>query len=266
MRIGIVGGAGRMGRQLIAEVLDHSDLTLAGAVDHPNSVVKNQDLGILAGKDATGQLLTTDTESLFQKSDAIIDFTAPSATMQFTALAAQHKIIHVVGTTGLNAEQEHLLQQTAQVAPVIYAANYSVGVNLLAGLVEQAAKILPPEDFDIEIWEAHHKHKVDAPSGTALALGKAAAKGRGIQHDKKAAYARHGHTGAREDGTIGYSVARGGDIVGDHRVLFAGLGEQIELRHTATDRRIFARGALRAALWARTQRPGLYSMRDVLGL
>ena len=202
---------------------------------------------------------------MFAAADVVIDFTVPAATATHAAMAAQAGTAMVIGTTGLSAEQQAAVDAAAAKVPVVQAGNMSLGVNLLVGLAKQAAAILGP-DYDIEVVEMHHKHKIDAPSGTALMLGKAAAEGRGIDHDASAVMSREGHTGPRPDGTIGYATLRGGDVVGDHTVIFAGPAERIELTHRAGGRDIFARGAVRAALWCEGKAPGLYSMRDVLGL
>ncbi|MCF8495298.1 MAG: 4-hydroxy-tetrahydrodipicolinate reductase [Alphaproteobacteria bacterium] len=257
MKIGVAGCLGRMGSSLVQELRagGHEGLELAGGT------VLSADLG------KTDFFTTADPAELFARADAVIDFTTPEATRQNTWLAAKHKKAYVVGTTGLSAADEQELADAARETRIVYAANMSVGVNILLALVEQAAPRLAAENWDIEIFESHHKRKVDAPSGTALAIGRAAASGRGVDLQKSAVYSREGHTGARNPGTIGFSVARGGDVVGDHRVYFYGEGERIELSHIATDRLLFARGALRAAQWALDQKkPGLYSMRDVLGL
>jgi 4-hydroxy-tetrahydrodipicolinate reductase len=256
MKIGIVGCMGRVGSLLVQEILSgrYKGVELAGGTALPQDI-----------KDATF-LVTDDAEELFERADAVIDFTTPEATRAHAALAAKHKVTYVVGTTGLTKDDEKILADAAKNTQIVYTANMSVGVNVLLALVEQAAARLGMDDWDLEIFESHHKHKVDAPSGTALALGKSAATGRKVNLDKAADYARHGQTGAREKGKIGFSVARGGDVVGDHTVFFYGEGERIELSHIATNRVLFARGALRAAQWASQQKPGLYSMRDVLDL
>ena len=265
MRIGIVGCAGRMGRALIAEVLAAGDLTLAGAIERTGGAAVGQDAGTLAGGGAAGVPVTDDALALFAHADAVLDFTTPAATVAFARLAAQSRAVHVVGTTGLSAGDEAALRTAARHTRVVYAANMSVGVTLLAALVEKVAATLDPA-FDIEVFEMHHRHKVDAPSGTALLLGHAAAAGRGVTLDTVAERGRDGHTGARTPGAIGFAVARGGDVVGEHTVLFAGPAERIELTHKAGSRTIFARGAVRAARWAFGREPGLYSMRDVLGV
>ena len=201
----------------------------------------------------------------FAEADGVLDFTTPAASVAFAALAAKAGIVHVIGTTGLAKSDEAQIKAAAKRAVIVQSGNMSLGVNLLAVLVRQAARALDP-DFDIEILEMHHKHKVDAPSGTALLLGRAAAEGRGVDLGKTSVRVRDGHVGPRREGSIGFATLRGGSVVGDHSVILAGTGERITLSHEASDRAIFARGAVRAALWARGRKAGLYSMRDVLGL
>ncbi|UEM04753.1 4-hydroxy-tetrahydrodipicolinate reductase [Skermanella rosea] len=265
MKIGVVGCSGRMGQMLVRRILTTDGCSLAGGTDRPGSEAIGKDIGALAGLDPIGMLATDDPVQLFADADAVIDFTSPEATERHAALAAQAKTVHVVGTTGLNPAQTEALRKAAQHTRIVHAPNMSLGVNLLMVLVEQVARTLGP-DFDIEILEMHHRHKVDAPSGTSLGLGRAAAAGRGVDLDAVSARLRDGHTGERRRGDIGFAVMRGGDVVGDHSVVFAGEGERIELGHRANDRQIYAVGAVRAALWAHGQPPGLYSMRDVLGL
>lgn len=265
MNIGIVGCGGRMGRMLIETVLGTEGAAIAGGTEQPGSPLIGQDLGLLVGPEAAGVPVTDDARALFEASDVVIDFTVPAATVAHAALAFETGTAMVIGTTGLTAEQQSAVQGAAEKAAIVQAGNMSLGVNLLVGLAEQVAAALG-EDFDIEVIEMHHHHKIDAPSGTALMLGKAAAKGRGLNHDDAAVYAREGHTGARPKDAIGYATLRGGDVVGEHTVMFAGAGERVELTHRATNRGIFARGAVRAAMWCEGETPGLYSMRDVLGL
>lgn len=259
LNIGIVGAAGRVGSILIQELQSqdwqNAGLALAGGAD--------RDISALA--DAPF-LTTTNAEELFERADAVIDFTRPEGTLAHAALAAKHGKTLIVGTTGLSIEDEAKLTEAAKNTTIIYAANMSVGVNMLLALVEKAAAALGPDAWDIEIFESHHKHKVDAPSGTALAIGKAAAAGRNVDLEDVKIAARDGITGERETGSIGFSVARGGDVVGEHTAYFYAEGERIELSHIATNRALFARGALRAALWSKDQGNGLYSMRDVLGI
>ncbi|WP_119167761.1 4-hydroxy-tetrahydrodipicolinate reductase [Algihabitans albus] len=264
-RIGILGCGGRMGRQLLAGVLDTPGARLAGGSERPDSAAVGQDLGVLAGRDALGLSAIEDPAALFAASDLVIDFTLPTATALHAALAAEHRTALVVGTTGLLEEQLAELERAAQEVAVLRAANMSLGVNLLIELVTQAAAKLD-EAYDIEIVEMHHRHKVDAPSGTALELGEAAAAGRNVDLDDSGVRVRDGHTGPRRAGTIGFATLRGGDVAGDHTVIFATEGERLELGHRASSRQVFVQGALKAALWLRGKPAGLYSMRDVLGL
>ena len=266
MRLVVVGAGGRMGHALIRTVAETSGTTLVGAVERSGSDAIGRDAGELAGVGLLGVAVTDDPLPVFAKADGILDFTSPAATILFAGYAAQARIAHVIGTTGCSREDEARIAAAARHAPIVKSGNMSLGVNLLAALVEQAARAMPAADFDLEILEMHHRHKVDAPSGTALLLGEAAAKGRDISLPENSTRSRDGHTGARESGTIGFATLRGGSVVGDHSVILAGTGERIILSHQAEDRFIFARGAIRAALWARSRKPGLYSMRDVLGL
>ncbi len=265
MRLVVVGAAGRMGRMLVRTVHETPGVVLSGAVEQEGSPALGQDAGVLAGVGPLGVTITDDPLPLFVEAEGVLDFSAPAATVEFAALAAQARIVHVVGTTGM--EQEHLakLEAAARHAAIVRSGNMSLGVNLLAALVKRAAATLGPE-FDIEIVEMHHRMKVDAPSGTALLLGEAAAEGRGIDLETQSERGRDGITGARKDGAIGFASLRGGTVVGDHSVVFAGAGERITLSHHAEDRSLFSRGAVKAALWGRGRKPGLYSMMDVLGL
>jgi 4-hydroxy-tetrahydrodipicolinate reductase len=265
MRLIVAGAGGRMGRTLVKAIAETQGLTLAGALESAGSPLLGQDTGVLAGLGANGITLTADAAALMQKADGIIDFTVPQATTAFAALAAQAGIVHIIGTTGISAGDEVKIKDAAKRAVIVKSGNMSLGVSLLAALVKRVAATLD-SDFDIEILEMHHNKKVDAPSGTALLLGRAAAEGRGVDLDKRSVRARDGQTGARKPGDIGFAALRGGSVVGEHSVIFAGPAERIELAHKADDRMIFARGALKAALWARGQKPGLYSMSDVLGL
>ena len=268
MKIGIVGCAGRMGRMLISEVLATSGCELAGGTEKPGSDAIGEDLAALAGAEASGLLgllVGEDSGVLFGDSDAVSDFTQPDATRSHARLAGETGTALIVGTTGLEARHMEALKAASEKAAVVQAANMSAGVNLLFGLTEQVAAALG-DDYDIEITEMHHRHKVDAPSGTALALGRAAAKGGGVDLDEVSQRARDGKTGERKPGDIGFAVMRGGDIAGEHTVIFACDGERVELTHKANDRAIYARGAVRAALWTEGRGAGLYSMRDVLGL
>jgi 4-hydroxy-tetrahydrodipicolinate reductase len=265
MKIGIVGCAGRMGRMLMAAVLEAEGCQLSGGSERAGGSVVGRDVGELLGRGAMSLLVTSDSRQLFAASDAIIDFTAPAATVAHAALAAETGKVLVVGTTGLSPEDEAELAQAATQVPVVYAPNFSIGVNLLMALTERAAGILGT-DYDIEIVEMHHRHKVDAPSGTALGLGRSAAAGRDVALSDVWCKSRDGHVGPRPRGEIGFATLRGGDVVGDHTVMFATDGERVELTHKASSRAVFAKGAVRAAQWAKNQPAGLYSMRDVLGL
>ena len=261
----ITGGSGRMGQMLIRTVLDSDKARLVGVVERSGHAWVGQDVGEAMGGAAIGVSVTDDALEAFSKAQAVIDFTAPEATLEFAALAAQTQTVHVIGTTGMSEEQIARLEPAARDAVIVRAGNMSLGVNLLVQLTKKVAAALD-EDFDIEVIEAHHHHKVDAPSGTALMLGEAAAEGRGVKLSDVSDSGRDGITGARKRGDIGFSAIRGGDIVGEHDVLFAAAGERIVLRHMATDRAIFARGALKAALWGQGKAPGQYDMLDVLGL
>jgi len=267
MRVGITGAAGRMGRMLVRAVAATAGATVAGGTvrDATGKDATALDLGLLAGMPPLGVMAVGDPAALFAACDVVIDFTAPAATLAHVRLAAQAQVPMVIGTTGLSPDDRAAIADAARHVPMVLAANTSLGVTLLSALVEQVARTLDPA-FDIEIVEMHHRRKVDAPSGTALALGEAAARGRGIDLADRAVRARDGHTGARRPGDIGFATLRGGDVVGEHTVIFAGDAERIELTHKAGDRAVFAHGAVRAAAWVRTQAPGLYGMRDVLGL
>lgn len=266
MKIGIVGCAGRMGRMLVVETQKTAGCEIGGGTDLPGSSFVGKDITMIAGLEECGIAVGDDPRALFEAVDAVIDFTAPAATMKHAALAAETGKVLVIGTTGLSADQKDELAKAAEKAPIVFAPNMSVGVNLAFALVEKVAAVLDKDTADIEIVEMHHKHKVDAPSGTALGLGEAAAKGRGVDLDEVSVRSRDGHTGARENGTIGFANLRGGDVVGDHTVVFACEGERIEITHKASSREVFAKGAVRAAKWAHGKAPGLYSMRDILGL
>lgn len=264
-RIGVVGAAGRMGRMLVQTIHQAEGCVLAGGCERPGAEAVGKDIGELAGVGSLGLALGDDPVGLFAAADAVIDFTAPAATVAHAELAAQAQAVHVIGTTGLGPDEQAAIERAAVHTAIVHAANMSLGVNLLLALVEQVARALDP-DYDIEVLEMHHRHKVDAPSGTALWLGRAAAAGRGVDLDEVAQRVRDGHTGARKRGDIGFATLRGGDVVGDHSVIFATDGERIELTHKASSREIYARGALRAALWGQGRPPGLYGMKDVLGL
>jgi 4-hydroxy-tetrahydrodipicolinate reductase len=263
MRLIVAGAGGRMGRTLVKAIAETKGLALAGAVEDPRSPLLGQDSGVLAGLPANGIVLVTDAQPLLPKADGIIDFTVPRASIAFAALAAGK--VYILGTTGFVPDDEAKIKAAAKSAVIVKSGNMSLGVNLLAALTKRVAQTLD-ENFDIEILEMHHNKKVDAPSGTALMLGRAAAEGRGIDLTRRAVKSRDGHTGARQAGDIGFATLRGGSVTGEHSVIFAGPAERIELVHKAEDRMIFARGALHAALWARGKTPGLYSMMDVLGL
>jgi len=263
--IGITGVGGRMGRMLVAEIAAAQGCRLAGGSEAPGSALLGRDIGELAGIGPVGLTATADAAALVAAADVVIDFTLPAAALRHAALAAEHGKAMVIGTTGLDAAQAKALESAAKRIAIVWAPNMSPAVTLLQSLVEEAARRLG-EDYDIEVLEMHHHHKVDAPSGTALALGRAAAAGRGIDLASHSQRVRDGHTGARKPGDIGFATLRGGDVVGDHTVIFAGEGERLELTHRAASRRIFARGAVRAARWVMGRAPGLYGMKDVLGL
>lgn len=263
--IGILGCGGRMGRSLINAGLA-AGATIAGGTERPGAELIGTDLGTLVGKAPLGVVVTDDAAALFAVSDVVIDFTAPVAAPSHATLAARTGKALVIGTTGLSADQQAAIVAAAGHAPVVQAANFSLGVNLLSALTRKVAAILGPEEWDIEIVEMHHRHKVDAPSGTALALGREAAAGRAVDLEAVSDRVRDGHTGARTKGHIGFATLRGGDVVGEHSVIFAADGERVELTHKASDRGIFSRGAVHAALWAAGRKPGLYDMADVLDL
>ncbi len=261
----ITGASGRMGRMLAATIMASGKAQLVGALERPGHAWIGQDHGTALGGTPSGLIVSDDPLEAFARAQAIIDFTAPPATVEFAALAAQARAVHVIGTTGLEPEHLAHIKAAARHAVIVRAGNMSLGVNLLVQLTRKVAEVLDA-DWDVEILEAHHRMKVDAPSGTALMLGQAAAEGRGISLDSNREAGRDGITGARRPGAIGFASLRGGDFVGEHDVIFAGAGERIVLRHVATDRAIFARGALRAAIWGQGQKPGEYDMIDVLGL
>ncbi|EEE38390.1 dihydrodipicolinate reductase [Rhodobacteraceae bacterium KLH11] len=261
----ITGASGRMGQMLIKTVTDSDQARLVGVVERTGHDWIGRDVGEAMGGAPRGVTVTDDPLEAFAQAQAVIDFTAPEATLEFAALAAQARCVHVIGTTGMTDEQIAALEPASRHAVIVRAGNMSLGVNLLVQLTKKVAAALD-EDFDIEVIEGHHHHKVDAPSGTALMLGEAAAEGRGVKLADVSDRGRDGITGARKRGDIGFHAIRGGDIVGEHDVLFAAPGERIVLRHLATDRAIFARGALKAALWGQGKAPGQYDMVDVLGL
>ncbi len=265
MKIGIVGCTGRMGRMLVQAVVNTEGAELAGGTERENSPFIGQDPAVVAGEVPSGAVITANADELFAKADAVIDFTAPAATIEHAKLAAKHGTGLVIGTTGLSADDQAIIAEAAKSTTIIQAPNMSLGVNLAFAITEKVASMLS-DDWDIEIVEMHHKHKVDAPSGTALGLGRAAAKGRGVDLDTVADKVRDGFTGERKKGDIGFATLRGGDVVGDHTVMFAIEGERFEITHKASSRVIFARGAVTGALWTKSADAGLYDMQDVLGL
>lgn len=264
VRIAILGASGRMGRAVIQATADASRAVLGAALERPGSPELGQDAGVLAGGAANGVRLAAELAAVRDDFDVLIDFTRPEATLAALSFCRANGKAMVIGTTGFSPEQRADVQAAAHWVPVVMAGNFSIGVNLCLKLLEESARVLG-EDFDIEIVEAHHRHKVDAPSGTALMMGEAVARGAGRKLKDCAIYERYGHTGARDRQTIGFSTVRGGDVVGDHTVMFLGDGERVEIAHKASSRSIFAKGAVHAATWLANQRPGLYSMRDVLG-
>lgn len=265
IRIAVMGAAGRMGRELARVVHATPGCALAGGIEPAGSNFVGHDIGELAGVGVTGVKVTDDALALIATVDAILDFTRPAATVEFAGLAANARIVHVIGTTGLSEADDKAIRAAARHATIVRSGNMSLGVNLLQALTRKVAQALDA-DFDIEIVEMHHKHKVDAPSGTALMLGEAAAAGRGVALKDTSVRVRDGHTGARKRGDIGFATLRGGSVIGDHSVIFAGEGERVVLQHLASDRGIYARGAVKAAMWGRGKGPGLFSMADVLGI
>jgi 4-hydroxy-tetrahydrodipicolinate reductase len=266
MKVGVLGCAGRMGRTVLAEILASEGVRLIGGVESAGHPALGQDLGLLAGGEPIGVAAHDDDRTVIREADVVIEFSTPEATLAHAMLAAAHDTGHVIGTTGLSPEQTARIREAARDTAILLAPNMSQGVNLLLGLAEQVARALDADAFDIEIVEIHHRHKVDAPSGTALALGEAVARGRDVRLAEAAVRGRDGLTGVRKSGTIGFAALRGGDAVGDHTVIFAGAGERLELTHRASDRRIYARGAVRGARWLYGKPPGLYGMADVLGI
>ncbi|MCT4558169.1 MAG: 4-hydroxy-tetrahydrodipicolinate reductase [Pelagimonas sp.] len=261
----ITGVSGRMGQMLVREVVASDKLRLAGALEREGHDWVGRDVGVAMGGAELGVTVGDDPLEAFAKAQAVIDFTAPAATVAYADLAAQARAVHVIGTTGLSEADLERIGHAARHAVIVRAGNMSLGVNLLTQVTKQVAAALDA-DWDIEIIEAHHHHKVDAPSGTALMLGEAAAEGRGVSLDEVSDRGRDGITGARKRGDIGFHAVRGGDIIGEHEVLFATGGERIAIKHMASDRSLFARGALKAAVWGQGQKPGEYDMLDVLGL
>ncbi len=265
MAIAVMGVAGRMGRELVRAVNNAEGCRVAGGTEPEGSDALGHDIGTLAGLGPLGIQVTSDAEAIIGQVDGILDFTVPAASVSFARLAADAGIVHVMGTTGYTESEEAAVAEAATKATIVKAGNMSLGVNLLLELTKKVSAALD-EDYDIEVVEMHHRYKVDAPSGTALMLGEAAADGRNIALKDRSVRVRDGQTGERRRGDIGFAALRGGNVVGEHSVIFAADGERIEIAHRATDRGIFARGAVKAGLWARDKDPGLYSMVDVLGL
>jgi 4-hydroxy-tetrahydrodipicolinate reductase len=265
MKIAVMGATGRMGLELVRTVHAATGCVVSGAVERAGHPAIGADIGTLAGLGPLGVAVSDDALAVIAAVDGILDFTAPAASVEFAGLAANARIVHVIGTTGCSADDDAAIRAAARHATIVKSGNMSLGVNLLAAITRKVAAALDA-DFDIEVLEMHHRHKVDAPSGTALLLGEAAAQGRGIQLADASVRVRDGHTGARRRGDIGFATLRGGSVIGEHTVIFAADGERIELTHKASDRSLFARGAVRSALWARGRGPGLFSMTDVLGL
>lgn len=265
MKIAVMGAAGRMGRELVCAIAASSGCAVSGGTEPEGSDAIGRDIGQNSGLDPLGIAISADAAAVIRDADAILDFTTPAATVAFAKHAAQSGTIHIIGTTGFDNAALAAIQEAAAKTVIVKAGNMSLGVNLLTALTRQVAKALG-DDFDIEIVEMHHRMKVDAPSGTALMLGNAAAAGRDVDLASHSVRVRDGHTGPRKSGDIGFATLRGGSVVGDHTVIFAGDGERIELTHKAADRGIFARGAVRAAQWGKGRAPGLYAMTDVLGI
>ena len=264
LRIAVAGSSGRMGRMLVEAVLDSADCTLSGALDVPGSEALGQDAGAFLGR-RTGVAITADLHTGLAGAQVLIDFTRPEGTLARLAVCRELNLAAVIGTTGFSPAQRASVAGHAGHLALVMAPNMSVGVNVMLRLLEQAARTLGP-DYDIEVIEAHHRHKVDAPSGTALAMGEALARGRSVDLASKTVFTRHGHTGERRPGDIGFATVRGGDIVGEHTVLFAGIGERIEISHKSSSRANYAEGSLRAARFLVGRAPGLYGMADVLQL
>jgi len=265
MKIAVAGAAGRMGQMLIKRIAATDGCTLAGALEGPASNALGRDAGELAGVGANGVKIVSDGVAALGAAEVVIDFTVPAATVAHAAIAADKGVAMVIGTTGLDPAQTALVHAAAKRVPIMWAANMALGVNLLMALVEKTAAMLDPA-YDIEVLEMHHRHKIDAPSGTALALGRSAAAGRGVELEKVWRRSRDGHTGARPTGEIGFATLRGGEEVGVHTVFFASAGERLELTHRAFSREGYALGAVTAAQWLKGKKPGLYGMKDVLGL
>jgi 4-hydroxy-tetrahydrodipicolinate reductase len=265
LKLVIAGAGGRMGQTLTRLVHAHEGCEVVGGLEPKGSPHVGHDQGAIAGLGEIGVKISDDPLAVLAQADGLIDFTIPQATVRLSEIAAQARIVHVIGTTGFSEADEEAIHAASRHARIVKSGNMSLGVNLLAALVKQVAAALD-ESFDIEVLEMHHRHKIDAPSGTALLLGQAAADGRDINLSERSVRTRDGHTGARPDGDIGFATLRGGSVVGDHSVIFAGPSERITLSHHAESREIFANGAIKAALWAFDKKPGLYSMADVLGI
>lgn len=265
MRLAVMGAGGRMGKELTLAAIENENTEIAGATEYEGSPLIGKDIGPLNNLEPLGITITDNPLELFTKVDGILDFTNPAATLKFAEYAAQARIVHVIGTTGFSPSDEEKLEAASRHATIIKAGNMSLGVNLLTALVKKVAQTLD-DAYDIEIIEMHHRHKVDAPSGTSLMLGEAAANGRDIDLSDNSVRVRDGITGARNKGDIGFASLRGGSVRGDHTVIFAADGERLELTHKADDRNIFSKGAIKAALWGKDKKPGLYSMADVLNI
>lgn len=265
LQFGVVGCAGRMGINLLRQIAAAEGCAIAGGSERPGHDALGRDLGELAGLDSLGLAVEDDPRAMFERAAVVLDFTTPAATVAHAALAVETKTNLVIGTTGMTADDDAAVNKAAETIAIMREGNMSLGVNVLALVAKQVASLLD-DDFDIEVVEMHHRYKVDAPSGTALLLGRAAAAGRGVDHDTVATGGRHGITGERDRGAIGYAALRGGNVAGEHSVIFAADDERVELSHKATDRAIFARGGVRAARWLADKESGLYGMADVLGL
>ncbi|WP_375639805.1 MULTISPECIES: 4-hydroxy-tetrahydrodipicolinate reductase [unclassified Bartonella] len=266
MRLTVVGANGRMGRELITAIQQRKDVELCAVLVRKGSPFVGKDASALIGSDSLGISITDNPQNAFSNTEGILDFSQPEASILYANYAAQKSLVHIIGTTGFSKTEEEKIADFAKYTTIVKSGNMSLGINLLANLVKKAAKALEADDFDIEVYEMHHANKVDAPSGTALLLGQAAAEGRNVMLKNVCVNERNGHIGKRKKGTIGFSCSRGGTVVGEHSVIFAGSNERIVLSHTAQERSIFANGALKAALWAQNHESGLYSMFDVLGL
>lgn len=266
LKLAVCGAGGRMGGALVRAIHENPDIVLSGALERSGSDLIGKDSGTLAGIGENGILITDNQVLTLTEADGVIDFTIPEATVALSKSVGDHNCFHIIGTTGCSPQEDASIQEAAKHATIVKSGNMSLGVNLLAILVEQAASALKANDFDIEVLEMHHRHKIDAPSGTALLLGEAAAKGRGITLAENSVRSRDGITGAREEGTIGFATLRGGAVIGDHSVILSSDNERLELTHKAQDRSLFSVGAVKAAQWAHGKPAGLYSMRDVLGL